>query len=339
MKPDFLKEILFSPPASVGLDLGNYSVKIAQVKKSPFSKERMLYFGIAQINPRRSREDIIEAVKEAYKKSRIDSNRVNLSICGPNVIMRYIMLPLMNENDLHKSLEFELEKYIPYKKGEAVTDYHILTKLPSNKMLVLLVSVERRVIEERVSLIQEAGLEAQLINVDTLALIEAFKLFSPFRGAVAVLDIGYNLSKLVVLENNIPYFSRDIETGEYDIVQTIAEKMAIDFKRAKELAYNPAGQSAEIAQAVKLTLNSLTDEVFLSFEYCERNLDKEVGQFYLSGGGSRIKALLDSLNKGPKFKIELLNPTLGLKINPSVSTTQLNEAIPLLGVAVGLALS
>jgi type IV pilus assembly protein PilM len=337
--PKFLKDMFYPSTVSIGLDIGSYSVKIAQIKKSGIHKEGLLSFGVVAIKDGGSRTGIIEAIKQAYKKCAADSNKVNMSICGPNVLMRYIILPLMKEKDLAHSLEFELEKYIPYKKEEVVTDYRILAKLSNNKMIVLLVAVERQFIQARVSLVKEAGLEPQLINVDTLALSESFKAYAPgYKGVVAILDVGYHLSKLVVLDNNVPYFSRDIETGEFDVIQTIAEKLSLNFDKAKEIAYNPQDKAEKIAEVIRLTLSSLIDEIYLSFEYCERNLEKRVEHLYFSGGGSKIKLLLDSLRKNPNLKMDLLDPTRGFKISPSVTQEELRESSPLLVVAIGLAL-
>ena len=337
---NFLKGV-FSPSRTyIGLDIGNFNIKIAQVKKRRFSKERVLSFAIVPIGGDKSKDRIIEAIKEACKNLGLDSKKVNLSIAGPCIMMRYIIIPSMSEKELSQSLEVELEKYIPYKGEDVVVDHRILTKLSDNQILVLLVAAERKLINERVNLIKDAGLEPQLINVDALALIEAFRVILPRpKGVVAILDIGYQLSKLVVMEDDIPYFSRDIETGEYDIIQMISEKMNIDFDLAKEWGYHPKDKLKEITEIVKPGIDNLLDELFLSFEYCERNLEKKVEQLYLSGGGSKVKVLLESIEKNPNLKIDFWESTQGFKISPSITNEELKEYSPLLAVAIGLALS
>jgi len=338
---NFLKGISFPQPAvATGLDIGNFSVKLVQIKKINFGKEKSLSFAVVPIKGDGSPERIIEAIKQAYKDLAIDSKKVNISVSGPNIIMRYIILPSMREVELTKSLEFELEKYIPFKREDAIIDYRILAHLPNNQMIVLLVAVERRFISERVKLIKDAGLEPQTINVDAFALIEAFLGVLPKpKSVTALLDIGYRLSKLVVLGYDIPYFSRDIEIGEYDIFQMISQKMNLDFNLAKELSYRPAEDKVkEVAEAVKPTLDSLLSELSLSFEYCERDLGKKVDQLYLSGGGSRIKLLSESLGNIRDLKIHIWNPTLGFRISSPLNPEGLREYSHLLAVAVGLAL-
>jgi type IV pilus assembly protein PilM len=220
-----------------------------------------------------------------------------------------------------------------------IIDYHVLAQLPNNQMIVLLIAVERRIIEERINLVKQAGLDPQLINVDGLALMEAFKSALPgSKGVVALLDIGYRLSKLVVMENDIPYFSRDIETGEQEIIQTISEKLGMDFNLSKELLYKRKDMEKDVTEAIKPVLNGLLEELSLSFEYCERNLNKKADRLYLSGGGSKVKILFESIGKIPNFKVDIWDPTKGFNV-PSFSTNEeLIEYAPILAVAVGLAL-
>jgi len=336
----FLKST-FNPIVSIGLDIGNFNVKIAQIEKGRFSKSRLLSFAIVPIEGDKSRDSVIKAIKQAYQDVKGKSKKVNVSISGPNIIMRYIIMPTMKKADLSRSFEFELEKYTPYKKEESVVNYCVLTNLPDKKMLVLIVIVERRIIEERVNLIKDAGLQPQLIDVDALALTEAFKAVpSRSKGIVALLDIGYRTSKLVVVKDDIPYFSRDSETGEYEIIQMISEKMDIEFNLAKEWSRNPQESKVkEMAEAIKPVLDTLLDELFLCFEYCERNLQKRIDRLYLSGGGSKAKILLESFEKIPNLKIDFWEPTQGFKVFSSLTTEKVRESTPLLGVAIGLALS
>ncbi len=330
----------FSPPFdSIGLDIGNFSVKLAQIKKKPFSSDRLLSFSTAAVKSDKP-QDVIEAIKKAFSDLGADSNKVNLSVCGPKIIMRYIILPSMKKTDLAQSLELELERYIPYKREDVTIDYRVLSNLPNSQMLIMLVAAERRFIEERASIARNAGLDPQLINVDTLALTDAFKAALPkLKGVAAILDIGYKMNKLVVMENDIPYFSRDIEVGERDIIQMIAERLQLDTDAAKALGYEPKDKAKEVADAIKPNLTNLIDELSLSFEYCERNLEKKVESLYLTGGGTRIKVLADSLERIPNLKISTWDPTQGFKISSSVSIEQVGQYSSVLAVAIGLALS
>lgn len=332
----------FSKSASsgrLGLDIGNFNVKMTQLKPVRFSKDRQLSFAVVPIKGDRTNLNIIDAIKEAYQNIGSDSREVNLSVCGPNVIVRYIILPKMDQSDLNKALTFELEKYVPHKKDSVTSEFHTLATLPNNKSLVLLVAADKGVITQRTNLIKEAGLVPVSVNIDALALSEVFKVCQvPSKKTVALLDMGYRLSKLVVLEKSTPYFSRDISTGEFNIIQMISKGMDLDFDTAKSLEHDPQDKAAEISKIIKAELNSLIDEISLSLEYCERNLEIKVDTLYLTGGGTGIKFLLESLERIPNLKVEFLEPAQSFKVSSSINGERLKEVAHLLAVSIGLAL-
>lgn len=341
--PGFLKNLLSFLPshAPLGLDLGFYSIKLVQVKKKGTGKDRLLSYAIAAVKPDSNREGYIDAIKQGLAQLKPDSRKVNISVSGPNVIVRYIILPVMQEQDLKKSLDFELERYIPFKRQTAVIDYRIVATLSNNQMVVLIIAVEERFVEEKVKIIRAAGLEPQSVNIDAFALMETFNASeSGAKGVSAVLDIGYHSSKLVVFESDKPYFSRDIEVGEREIFQLLAEKLALDQAAARELCYDADEQKIkEVSEAVSAPLSSLLSELSLSFEYCERDLEKKVQQLYVTGGGSKIKSLLDMIKSMPELKLSIWNPVQDFTVMPAQGASGSADEQLLLGVGTGLALS
>lgn len=323
----------------LGLDIGSFSVKFAQIRNKPFSKEKFVSFAISPIKEDGGKDKIIEAIQTSYKELNTNNHKVNLSVSGVNIITRYITLPRIKESDLRKALEFELEKFLPYKKEDMIIDHSILTSLPGDKVLILLVASDKGFIQERINLVKEAGLEPQSINIDALALTETFKaLPNKPKGLIALLDIGYRLTKLVIIENDIPYFSRDIEMGEHNVIEAIVKRMGIKPEEARKIAYQ--NEKSEILDKVMTyDVGGFSSELSLSFQYCERNLDKKIEQIFLTGGGSKITILRESLKKISNIKkVDFLNIAEGFKFASSINKDQIDQKSFLLGVAIGLAL-
>jgi len=332
----------FTRCSSLGLDLGNFSVKLACVAKKGFSKTKVLSYSIMPIGQDSTRDAQLKALVEARKMlASADTDKVNISVCGPNVVVRYIILPLMQERDLNKSFDIELERYIPFKTQDAIVDYRILTKLSNNQMIVLLVAAQETFIRERVDFVREAGLEPQMVNVDAFALMEAFRSsLIPANRVSAILDIGWRFSKLVVFEGDVPYFSRDIAVGEYEILQNVSERLGSDMDKARETAYNATEENLKIMQeSINTSFGALLNELSLSFEYCERDLEKKVDELYITGGGSRIKIVQDLLKAIPDLKVNIWNPAQGFQINQPAAGAAPKDMASVLAVAVGLAIS
>jgi type IV pilus assembly protein PilM len=329
------------PESALGVDIGSYSVKVAQIKGKQFSEKKFLSFAVKDIPQPRSPETIVAALRLACEEIKIDSNKANLSLYGPEIIMRYITLPALETFDLSHCLEFELERYIPGKqKSNMVIDYKILYRLPNNQMMVLLIALEKQIMEERINLIKGAGLVPQRVNLDCLALIDAYKTLAvPHKNqeVVAILDIGYTVSKLVVFHGDTPYFSRDITIGVFNFLELISENMGLVQAAASDLIFNPKDKTKEVFEAIRLNLNSLNDELRLSFEYCGRNLQKKVNQLFLSGGGSKIRMLDEPLATSLNVKVDLLDVTQSFIVPSTLKQERLKEGAPLISVAIGLA--
>jgi type IV pilus assembly protein PilM len=333
----------FSPSGRVGVDIGTHSVKVAQVKERRMPERRLLSFSIKDVPQPLTRESVVASVKAACDEARIDSKNAFLSVYGPDIIMRYITLPVLESFDLSRCLDFELERYIPGReKSGMVIDYKILYRLPNNQMVVLLIALEKKIMEDRLSLAREAGLEPRGVNVDCLALMEAF------RGAYslgkdlevsAILDIGFSVTKLVVFQADTLYFSRDISTsGVSYLLQMVSDNLGLESAAAKELLFHPQEKAKAVSDAVRLSLDSLLDELRLSFEYCARNLQKRISRMYLAGGGSKIQILEESLAQNLGIKTEPLDVIKGFTVPSGLSHDKLGEFNPLIPVAVGLAL-
>lgn len=331
----------FISKVSIGIDIGNFSVKVAQIKQRRFPNELLLSFGIKEIKPEKSHDAIVQAIKEACSDAKIESNKVNLSIYGSGIIVRYISLPQLETDDLAHCMEFELERHIPGdRKNNMIIDYKILYRLPTGQMTVILIAAEQRKIEERISFVRDVGLIPTVINIDALALMDAFKatqLHSKDKGITAILDIGHSVSKLTVFQDNVPYFSRDIDKGVYDLVRIATDRMNVDYSLVNELVSNDPEKSKALYDAIKVKLNDLVDELRLSFEYCWRHLQKKVEHLYLSGGGSKLKIIKDVLATNLSLKTDILDVTENFRLPSHIKREDLKDCGSLLTVAIGLA--
>lgn len=340
---DILSSVKTSGPA-FGLDIGTSSIKAVEIKRSWPQKGTRLSFAIVEVAQGAEKEATISAIEQTVKNLGTSSRRVNLSLSGPDIITRYMLLPKMQEKDLVSAMEFELTKYIPHKLEDMVIDYQIIDRSLDTQMAVLVVGVERKLIAGRVSLIRQAGLEAQSVSVDCFVIMEAFQRANPSivknkESAIALLEIGHKISKLAVLENNILRFSRDITFAGYNFTKAISERMNVDLKSAEELKRSLKERSEEIDRIIQSNLASILDEVHMSFDYCERLIQHKISGLYLSGGGARLKDIEAFMSSALEMEVNFWNPLTNFQFPPDLPKEELQAKSSVLPVAVGLALS
>ncbi len=322
---------------SIGLDIGTSVIKLV---KLTFIKDAVEFYGF---NLEPIQDDLGSALKRIAESC--DIKRVNLSVSGPCAVTRYVNFPRMSSAELKQALKFEAQKHIPFSLPEANLDSFILKEgLPENKMLVLLAAVRKDTINARLKLAEEAGFKINIIDIDSLALVNAFN-FS-YSGedilkskAIALLNIGSSFSNLNIREDGIPRLSRDIQIAGNNFTQKLADTFSIDFKTAEELKLNPdKGRLEKIVAAIDAGLSGLSSELRTSFDYYENSSTLAVAKIFLSGQGSSFPGLKDMLANQLGIEVECWDSLRKINIPDRLDTQQAKAAGLQLAVAVGLAL-
>lgn len=320
-----------------GLDIGSREIKIVKLKLSKDSTE-LCGFDITSVQL-----DMGEALKK-FRQS-LDTLSVNIGVCGPSTVIRYVDFPLMNKGELKQALKFEAQKHIPFSMNEVHIDGHVLKEdMANNKMLILIAAVKKELVSQRVKLIGDAGLKVNLVDIDSLALFNAFnhnygQQEDVKEKAVALLNIGSALSSLNILENGMPRLSRDIHIAGNNFTQRLADAFGMDFKSAEELKVNPDEErSSEVTAGMETVLANLAGEVRVSFDYYESQSTSSVAKIFLSGGASRFAGFKDMFSDLIGIEVEYWDPLKMIPLSGPVDAGKVKSLSGQLAVAVGLAL-
>lgn len=321
---------------SIGVDIGKFSIKVVEIIKTS-TDIKLLSCGIKKIAKEAGIEEQAATLKSLFKDAGVSSMKINSSVSGKDVIIRYAAFPVMPKKSLVYSLKFEYEKYIPFSLTESMVDVDILEKRPDGQMNVIIVSAKRIFVENRVRIIESAGLLPQLITTDSLALYEIFSgshLFSKTDSFV-LLNIGYSVTNLAIIKQGELIFSRDIGIGGDNFTHSIADKLGIPVDEAEQLKFT--ADTTTLMAALSIDLTSLINEIELSVAYSRKNHGlKNINAVYVSGGSSRLKGLTVSLEKSLEGKVEFWNPFTKVKKTEKFSILEDNyqELILALGIAL-----
>lgn len=288
---------------------------------------RLLDFASVELSPRQSKEEKLMQLSELAQEKGITSQAVNIGVAGETVIVRYIDLPKMKNEELSLALKYEAQQYIPFKIEEVVFDYHILEPSSSlkDRMKVLLVAAKRDAIIEFIGFIRQSGLKANLIDVNSFSLINCFQQNGPEvkeDDVFALTNVKLDLVNINILQGKMPFFTREISLIE-------------------DIQAFPEGKSKEglLFEALKPHLANLIREVHLSIDYFESEFEKQVRVIYLSGEGSRISELVSLFNSQLEREIYLWNPLQNLIVDSAqIDTETLKGSSSMLAIACGLAL-
>ncbi len=195
-----------------------------------------------------------------------------------------------------------------------------------------------------------AGLSPTMIDLTPFALLRALHGREGALGATAaeaIVDVGSNVTNIVVHEGGVPRFVRILLMGGADITEAVAERMGIPTDQA-EAVKQAAGMSPEplgleehpSIRAIEQTGGSLVEEVRGSLDYyLSQPGSVRLGRLVLSGGGSRLSGLAERLSAATRLPVDLAQPMSVLKIgNTGLTAEQLEYVEPMVTVPVGLAM-
>src|SRR5258708_7998555 len=160
----------------VGLDIGSSTIKVVQLRPEA-EQWKLCSMGMVEIpkesleakNPEAQRSAVVEAIKKVFKESGIKTKRVVTSLSGDSVIIRYVKLPFMTEEELRGSIAREAEQYIPLNIDQVVLDFQILGETQEDgqrKLDVLLVAAKVDVVDQHLLMLKSAGLSPAVIDID-----------------------------------------------------------------------------------------------------------------------------------------------------------------------------
>ncbi len=325
-----------------GLDIGSFSVKFAELHKKPEGWELNNYAS-AVIKGDRGRSNTIQAIKEVIAKSVTPITRANTSISGQSVIVRYIKMPKMSNEELKSAIKFEAEKYIPFKIDDVNLDVQSLGETSDKgNMQVLLVAAKKEVVDKHISLLKEAGLETSLIDVDALCLTNIF-LLKPVlemnNKVCALLNIGAKSTTVNIYWHNQSYFSREINIAGDEITKAIVNKMNVAMDAAEDLKYKIPSDKAELlTSAMQPIIDNLINEIRISFDYFESQFAEGISKIYICGGSSALKGLDKIFSQSLGVNALLWNPLSAIQVKNELADANLSLISSSLGISLGLAL-
>ena len=338
-------------PRLVGLDIGSSALKAGEimVTKKGFSLKN---FGMISIAPGaieegniNDPENVADSIRQLFKANNIKGKNVAVSIGGYSVIVKKIDVQTATEEQLQETIHLEAEQYIPFDISEVNIDYQILgeTEDDSNQMSVILVAAKKEMISEYINLVQMAGLNPCIIDVDAFALQNIFEAnYDLTDENVVLIDIGANKTSLNILQSHSSVFMRDVSMGCSQINQKIISLIDCSYAEAEQLKLSKQADKIstdDLKQIVSSVVSEWSIEIRRALDfYYSANPDEQIKSIVLSGGGAHIKEFRQLLAAETSSDVETINPFKKLHIDEHFDPSYLEQIALQASICMGLAL-
>ena len=343
---------LFSKKKEViGIDIGSSSVKLVQLKDLKGSYQ-LLNAGIVPLPPEAivdntimDSSSIVNAVKSLVTSLGVKVKDVACSISGNSVIIRKITLPFMPAEELEEQITWEAEQYIPFDINDVNMDFQILSpdSIDPSKMTVLLVASKKDIINDYVTLFNEAGMVLSIVDVDSFAVQNAFEINHDADpgDVLALINIGASIMNINVIRDGISLFTRDVQMGGNLYTEEIQKRLGVsgvDAESMKILAVE--ANNNDLLEVLTKVNETITQEIRRSLDFYNSTAnDDRITKVFVSGGSSKGYKFIESVSEKVGIPVELINPFAKLKFNEKdFDSEYLQEIGPLMAVTVGLAI-
>ncbi len=336
----------------VGLDIGSRSIKAAEITETKRGLA-LKRFGIVDIahgaieeGTINDAETVAESIKQLFKSYNIKESNVAVSIGGYSVIVKKISVQTMDEEKLQETIHFEAEQYIPFDISDVNLDFQILGESESNpgQMNVFLVAAKKEMVNDYINLVNLAGLNPCIVDVEAFALQNTFEANYDLQSEnTALIDIGASKTSLNILKGNSSLFMRDVSLGCGQINQKIMSLIECSFEEAEQLKYGDKPDKLT-AEDLKGIISSVVADWCteirraLDFFYSTYPED-QIKRIILSGGGANIEEFRELLATEASAEVESINPFKNFEIDQKIFDDAFIKQIrPQAAISMGLAM-
>ena len=340
----------FKSTDAVGLEFDTGVIRFVKLKGST-SPVTLVGAGQVEIPENAVVEGVVEdvpavaaALEELWKKSRVGSREVTLGIFNQGVLLRRATFPKMELKKLAQVVRYQSDDYFPIPVSELLMDFAVVGELEGENgpaLDVLLVAVQREILEKSLHAMAAAGLKPLIIDASPLALVRTIPR-SQLAGTALVIDIANGLTTLFLVAAGIPrlaravphslqYFAREMDLPLGDVLENARQAAAA----AEDDQDYPARLPVVFSEWGFVLANEIRSLVSY---YLAQNTSGTVDQVILSGRGARMDGLAEFLREELDLSVETISPLENIKIAAAARDIDLGAAGLDFTVSIGLAL-
>jgi len=341
----------------VALDIGTYTIKIAEFQLSGNGQLQINRFGTKELGLDPNKEEarfpaVASTLSELMAQTGIKSQPTIMSMSGQSVFLRFVKLPPVGMDAVDQMVSFEAQQNLPFPINVMVWDYQLMPGRVSGETEAIIVAMKADLLEGEYRAAETAGLKTKMIDVSPLALYNAYRYNYPTTDdCTLLLDMGARTSNLIFIEKDNLY-TRSVPIAGNLLSQNICNDLQEPFVAAETLkkgkgfvslggAYaDPEDRdAARISKLIRTTMTRLHNDINRSINFYKTQQGGSAPKrVLLSGGSSQLPYLDVFIAEKLNLEVEYFNPLRNVTVAPTVDRTYLEDNACYAGELVGLAL-
>ncbi len=336
----------------IGVDISSTSVKVLELSMKsgrywvesyalvPLSEGSVVEKNV--LNP----DAVGDALARAMNLANTQSTQAAFAIPTSMAITKTIEMDAdMSDDEREVQIREDAEQYIPFPLDEASIDFEVLADRLANpnRVNVLLVATRIENVEARAEVLEIAGGNPKIADVESFAIENAFRVFADTLpmgvNTVGILDIGHSMTTLSVMQNHKIIYTREQVFGGKQLTQEIQNRYGLSYEeagRAKKTRALPDDYDIEVLEPF---LDAVVQQAARSLQFFFSSSQfNEIDHILLAGGNANIPGLAKLLQQKLGYRVTIANPFLQMGFSPQIDIKKIENDASSLMVACGLAL-
>lgn len=269
-------------------------------------------------------ESVLKALRTALAHAGVKTKKALLCVGGPQTTARTIRLPRMSPEVLQKSVQYEAARYLPSAAEEHLIGFQILPRGTDEQMEVLLVAAPRATAEPLLELVEKAGLEPELLELQPFAGLRTVQALYgdslPF--AYALVDLGGEHTQITVARNTMLALTRHIPIASGTFTAALKGYFHYSDEEAEQIKQNlnltellQVGQPQENPplRLIQPILDELIREIRRSLNYYQSQYQSQgtqgrIERLFLYGGGALMQGIDTYFEHKLGLPAQIVNP-------------------------------
>ncbi|HWS37621.1 MAG TPA: type IV pilus assembly protein PilM [Actinoplanes sp.] len=331
----------------IGLDIGSSSIRAVEVRRTK-DDYSLINFGQFPLEPGTVVAGVVQnqvgltaALKQLWAASRFGSKKVNLAVTNPQLVVRETSIANLPANQMRQALPFQVKEQLPLAVERSLLDFYPLEQPGDNQTVRgLLIAMPKEAVLTLVQAVQKAGLKVNGVDLASFAMLRSASRLD--AQVEAIVDIGANITSVVVHTDGEPLFVRTLPRGGSEITDNIATRLGVSTIEAETLkcrfGLHGDGNPDTVAALVD-AVRPLVSELRSSFTYlASGERQKQVSRISLCGGSALMPGLAAHLQEQLGVPVMYADSASRLRDTRKARDHGFDSFVPSAAVSIGLTL-
>ena len=344
----------------VGVDIGSFSIKIAEVESTSksYAIRRLEEFPLSLDLTKDKKIEIIDTLRTVFAQYDMERTQFVFAVPQKSVSLRMLDFPFRERFKVQKAVVSQLEDDLPFSQEDAVFETKIV-RYSGKGSQVLAMAVPKEKVGDALNLANDCGIHPVIISSESMALNNLFENWAnppPEMPPVAeeipapkmadvILNLGHMTSQMLVIADGVLVAVRSIDWGGKNLADAIGAKYSLNYLQAmrelqsKGFLLLEKGQGTKdqivFSQTLEKSILDLVGALRLKMLELQSEMGLTWGKGFMTGGVAQLKNLGAYLTQSfeipfNRYKQFEQHPAFAFEATPHLETVS--------GVAVGLAL-